>query len=76
MVKSLDSDTLFGTFGIKEEIDTHGYVIWLATEEGRNFLKRIEIYNNNFTIYWTMHEAKSKVIGKYAIYQEELKNSL
>lgn len=58
------------TFGIKKNMTTYQYVIWLASKKGISFLKSIESTNRNFGDYWTMHEAKSLIISKYAVHEK------
>jgi len=62
----MDKKEVKQVFGIKKEMTTHEYVLWLETKDGVKFLKSIEAHNANFGDYWTMHEAKSKIITKYA----------
>jgi len=62
-------------FGIMEPISVADYVLWLNTDEGTSFLKSIEDSNRSMGDHYTMHEAKSMIITKYAktLQQEEEK---
>jgi hypothetical protein len=53
-------------FGIEKEITTYEYVLWLDTPEGEKFLRSIQTPMRSIGDNWTMHEAKSKIITKYA----------
>ena len=71
--KSIENsvETTLDDFGIKKSMTTYKYVLWLGTKKGENFLKSIESPNHNFGDYWTMHEAKSQIITKYAKFSKK-----
>lgn len=65
---SIEKKLSLKDFGIKKEMTTHEYVLWLDSGAGTRFLRSIESRNRNFGDYWTMHEAKSLMTTKYAKY--------
>ena len=56
----------FKEFGISKPLTTYEHVKWLDTKKGERYLESIEVPNGNLGSYWTVHEAKSNIITKYA----------